>query len=332
MGTQVRCQCGTVLPGERQVWDTRCRRHLRVQADHDQGPRRGGCRGCHWNRLRTGRVPLNRPGWCSDRDPLTGTGRIPSPWSGIKIIMEENKNLQHVQVPNGMGHNNLEPKDQLIYMVIKSHDNPNQECWPSLQILSKESGASINTIRDSIKRLKNAGYIKTELVGRKTRYTFDPYKKFEPFSPEFIKNKNLSFTTKSYLVASQQYMYKDVEGVGKIGLSNRNLSQEINMPESTIRRCNAELVSKDYLTILKNEKKDLQTGCFTDTKIMKLKQLGQAVIWTLCDHEEQIRQNTQDISKLEERLNQQEQLIQRLLNENTELKKAQTKNNIEYKF
>ena len=127
-------------------------------------------------------------------------------------------------------------------------------------------------------------------------------------------------------------MYKDVEGVGKIGLSNRNLSQEINMPESTIRRCNAELVSKDYLTILKNEKKDLQTGCFTDTKIMKLKQLGQAVIWTLCDHEEQIRQNTQDISKLEERLNQQEQLIQKLLNENTELKKAQTKNNTEYKF
>ena len=127
-------------------------------------------------------------------------------------------------------------------------------------------------------------------------------------------------------------MYKDVEGVGKIGLSNRNLSQEINMPESTIRRCNAELVSKDYLTILKNEKKDLQTGCFTDTKIMKLKQLGQAVIWTLCDHEEQIRQNTQDISKLAERLNQQEQLIQKLLNENTELKKAQTKNNTEYKF
>lgn len=42
--------------------------------------------------------------------------------------MEENKNLQHVQVPNGMGHDNLEPKDQLIYMVIKSHDNPKQEC------------------------------------------------------------------------------------------------------------------------------------------------------------------------------------------------------------
>lgn len=127
-------------------------------------------------------------------------------------------------------------------------------------------------------------------------------------------------------------MYKDVEGVGKIGLSNRNLSQEINMPESTIRRCNAELVSKDYLTILKNEKKDLQTGCFTDTKIMKLKQLGQAVIWTLCDHEEQIRQNTQDISKLAERLNQQEQLIQKLLNENTELKKQQAKTDINYKF
>lgn len=257
--------------------------------------------------------------------------------------MEENKNLQHVQVPNGMGHDNLEPKDQLIYMVIKSHDNPKQECWPSLQTLSKESGASINTIRDCIKRLKEAGYIKTELVGRKTRYTFDPYKKFEPFGPEFIKNKDISFTTKSYLVASQQYMYKDVEGLGKIGLSNRNLSQEINMPESTIRRCNAELVSKDYLSIIKNEKNDIQTGCATDTKIMKLKQLGQAIIWSLCDHEDRIQQNTNDIDALRDEftekfdkqadiIDKQAKLIDKLMNENSELKKEQAKSNIEYKF
>ena len=50
------------------------------------------------------------------------------------------------------------------------------------------------------------------------------------------------------------------------------------MPESTIRRCNAELVSKDYLTILKNESKDIQTGCKTDTKLYDLNKLGQAVI------------------------------------------------------
>ena len=42
--------------------------------------------------------------------------------------MEENKNLQHVQVPNNMGNSNISPKDQLIYTVIKLHDNPQHEC------------------------------------------------------------------------------------------------------------------------------------------------------------------------------------------------------------
>ena len=191
--------------------------------------------------------------------------------------MDTQENLQHVQVPNDMGTKNLTPKDQLIYTIIKSHDNPTKGCFPSLQVLSKESGASINTIRDSIARLKEAGYIKTELRGRKTYYTFDPYKKFEPFSPDFISNPNISFTTKSYLIASQQFMYKDVENYGKMTLSNVQLSKEINMPESTIRKCNNELVSKEYLTIIKDNVTEWQAGkC--DLKIFNLTSLGQAII------------------------------------------------------
>ena len=223
--------------------------------------------------------------------------------------MDTQENLQHVQVPNDMGTKNLTPKDQLIYSIIKSHDNPTKGCFPSLQVLSKESGASINTIRDSIARLKEAGYIKTELKGRKTYYTFDPYKKFEPFSPDFISNPNISFTTKSYLIASQQFMYKDVENLGKLSFSNRELADQINMPESTIRRCNAELVSKDYLTILKNESKDIQTGCKTDTKLYDLNKLGQAVIWAICNHEDRIQQNTEDINTLKARLDKQDEQL-----------------------
>lgn len=223
--------------------------------------------------------------------------------------MDTQENLQHVQVPNDMGTKNLTPKDQLIYTIIKSHDNPTKGCFPSLQVLSKESGASINTIRDSIARLKEAGYIKTELKGRKTYYTFDPYKKFEPFSPDFISNPNISFTTKSYLIASQQFMYKDVENLGKLSFSNRELADQINMPESTIRRCNAELVSKDYLTILKNESKDIQTGCKTDTKLYDLNKLGQAVIWAICNHEDRIQQNTEDINALKARLDKQDEQL-----------------------
>lgn len=191
---------------------------------------------------------------------------------------EKDKNLQHTQVPNGMGKRDLEPKDQLIYMILHSHNNDRNECFPSLKTLSKESGASINTVRDSISRLKEKGYITTELKGRQTYYYFNKYEKFEPFSPDFISKPDLSFTTKSYLVASQQYMYKDVENYGKLSLSNRDLAEQINMPESTIRRCNAELVDKDYMTIIKNENRDIQTGCKTDTKLFELRKLGQAIV------------------------------------------------------
>lgn len=192
--------------------------------------------------------------------------------------MEENKSKQHVQVPNGMAKQDLDPKDQLIYAIIKSHNNEQNECFPSLDCLSKETGASINTIRSSIKRLKETGYITTELRGRQTFYFFKKSPKFEKFSPEFYRRQDISFMTKAYLVATQQYMYKDIENYGKVSMSNRDLAKEIKLSETTIRRCNAELVAKDYLTILKNENRDLQTGLKTETKIFELNKLGQAIV------------------------------------------------------
>ena len=80
------------------------------------------------------------------------------------------------------------------------------------------------------------------------------------------------------MFATQQYMYKDVENYGKLSISNTVLAEQINMPESTIRRCNLELASKDYLTILKNENQDLQTGLKTETKLFELNKLGQAIV------------------------------------------------------
>lgn len=259
-------------------------------------------------------------------------------------MQKDENNLQHTQVPNEMGHANLDPKDQYIYVIIKSYQNAQtQKCFPSLQEIASKAKTSIPTIRESIKRLVDANYISIERIGRKNYYSFSEYKKFEPISPDFISNPNLSFTTKSYLVATQQYMYKDIENLGKLSISNVNLSKEINMPESTIRKCNAELVSKDYLTILKNENRDLQTGCKTETKLFELNKLGQAIIWALCDHEDRIQQNTNDINALRNEfhekfdkqadiIDKQAKLIDKLMNENTELKKQQAKTDINYKF
>ena len=102
--------------------------------------------------------------------------------------MENIENKQHVQVPNKMADHNLTPRDQYIYSVIKSHDGKSG-CFPSLKTISTESNCSINTVRKSISSLEEAGYITTKKVGRQQYYFFSKYKKFEPISPEFLKNE-----------------------------------------------------------------------------------------------------------------------------------------------
>ena len=117
-------------------------------------------------------------------------------------------------------------------------------------------------------------------------------------------------------------MYKDVEGIGKVSYTNKELAEKINMTESTISRTNNSLIRKNYLTIVKNEARDIESGCKTDTKIFNLNKLGQAIIWVLQNHEERIEQNTEDILKLKidnqdmkRQLEEQKKLIDKLLKE-----------------
>ena len=184
-----------------------------------------------------------------------------------------------------------------------------------MECIANESNISVPTIRASIKRLEKEKYITVKKKGRKNYYYFNPYKKFEPFTEEFIKRKDLTPTTKSYLIAIQQYMYKDIEGLGKLSLSNREIAKNINTSEFTVRKCNNELERNNYLTIVKNFSKDIDTGCSTETKVFKLAELGQAIIWKLKEHTEQINENTSRIDNLEKIVNSQKKLIDLLLKE-----------------
>lgn len=202
---------------------------------------------------------------------------------------------KHSQVPNDMAKDGVSPREQLVYAVLHSYDNPEHKVFPSLDKLAERSQLSIPTVRASLKILEDAGYIKIEKKGRKNYYTFSKYLNFEPFSDEFLDNKDITPTTKAYLVAAQQFMYKDVEGLGKLSYSNRVMSEHINMPESSIRKCNKELEKKNYLTVIKN-------ASLGDTKIFNLNDLGQAIIWALQNHEERITQNTEKVADLEKRM------------------------------
>ena len=201
--------------------------------------------------------------------------------------MESNK--QHVQVPNGMTER-VEPKDLVIYASIKRFmNNKTREAYPSLDKIHQLTSADIKTIRASIKRLQGAGYITVSRRGRSNIYTFSTYKNFEPFSYDFLDKPDLTFTEKAYILASQQYMYKEF-GKGKISYSNQALSNLINMPLSTIYKCNASLKRKEYLTEVLSE------------KIFHLNELGQAIIFTLQDHEDRITENSIEIEKLKQQI------------------------------
>lgn len=202
-------------------------------------------------------------------------------------------NKQHVQLPNDMTiDEKLTPQDLLIYVAIKRYMNKDtKEAFPSLQTICNKSGASINTVRKCITNLAKEGYFTIEKSGRKNIYKFSDYKKFEPFSYDFLDKEDLTFTEKSYIIASQQYMYKDEPGIGKITLSSQELAKRINMPESTISKCNKSLTAKDYLSIIRCTKCDPETGVAIQEKIFHLDELGQAVIWALANHEQRITKN-----------------------------------------
>jgi hypothetical protein len=115
-------------------------------------------------------------------------------------------------------------------------------------------------------------------------------------------------------------MFKDVEGCGKVSMTNAELSEKINMPESTISKCNRSLTSKDYLSIIKCKTTDEETGVCIQEKIFHLDELGQAVIWALTNHETRIQNNEQTIQNHDKDIKILVNEIKRLNNEITELK------------
>lgn len=200
----------------------------------------------------------------------------------------------------------LSPKDLLIYLYIKSYANGQTwEAFPSLETLHQDSGAAINTIRSCIKNLVDAGKIEIRREGRKNIYKFLNFNDgFEPFSYNFLNKKDLTFSEKAQLVASQQHLFKDPKtGDGTTNYSTRQLAEIINMPESTVRKNLNSLINKGYVEV--KEIKDEYTGLVTKQKIYHLTKLEQAIVFILKNHEDRLTQQ-------EDRLSQQEQELREL--------------------
>jgi Mn-dependent DtxR family transcriptional regulator len=232
------------------------------------------------------------------------------------MVDKKSESLRHIQLPNDMTETkDLSPKDLLVYVCIKSFMNKEtKECFPSLETIVDLSGISKPTVRKSIDKLKELKYISVRRDGRKNVYKFNPYKNFEPFSYAFLQKKDLTPNEKAYLIATQQYMFKDVEGEGKISYSDTQLSEKINLSYNSITKYNKSLKEKGYLDIIKMGVRDKESGIFINEKIFHLNELEQAIIFTLQNHEDRISTSEKKIEFLERQ-------VKMLLKENDDLRK-----------
>ena len=201
-------------------------------------------------------------------------------------------NKQHVQLPNNMtNHEDLSPKDLLVYTTIKRFMNKDtKSCFPSIATIVEKSGVSKPTVLKAIDKLEKFNYITISKHGRNNLYTFNSYKNFEPFSYEFLDRTDISVEEKSLIVVEQQLMFKDKEGFGKITYTDLELSKKINMSYTSIVKHHKSLEQKGFMTTIKTSAKDSLTGISINEKIFHLNELGQAIIWTLQKHEDDINE------------------------------------------
>lgn len=225
------------------------------------------------------------------------------------------KNNQFVELPSGEEVlKDITPQDQLIYLAIRSFMNKDDmTAFPSLDTIAERAGASVPTVRKCIKNLEQKDYIQVLKVGRSQKYKFNKLKQFEPFSYDFLNNKDLSFTNKAFLAAAQTYMFDKESGTGKITYSKMELAEKINMPYSTLARTTNELVKKDIMSLQKvaSGKQEMQ---------FNFDRYSQGIVRVLLNHEERIDENEYEIRQMKEQMEQMRRELASLKKENSELK------------
>ena len=220
-------------------------------------------------------------------------------------IFNMEKSNQFVIVPKKENGILLKKYEILIYACIRRYMNKDTMiAYPSISTIAKDSGCSKPTVLKTLQNIKNKGYI--EIIegskGQGNHYKFNNELSFEPFSYEFLDNKNLTKSEKLQILCTQQYMFKE-GGIGKISYSDRELSELTGLDRQTISRNNASLINKNYMSQISLKTRESDSGCFNKETIYHLRDLGQAIIFTLMNHEDQINQNTKDIEYLKENFN-----------------------------
>lgn len=213
--------------------------------------------------------------------------------------MEENK--QHAQLPNNMLKiEDMEAKDLIVYITIRRHlDESTQTAKISFEKAAKKLGCSEKTVRNSVAKLINAGYISVKKEGKFNVYSFSDIKEgFEKFYIDFIDNPEMTYQQKAFYAAQQQHMIKE-NGLCKNTYNIVKLSNTIHMDPKTIRKYENEFKQKGWMIETKTQAIDAETGCKKLEKIYFPEKFGQAMLFIAAKHESQLQDQEKRINSLE---------------------------------
>lgn len=232
----------------------------------------------------------------------------------------------------------IKPKDAVVYLFMRRYENwETHETFVSIAVVAERLHMGRRSVMESIERLERAGYI-TITKGQSNRnvYHFNEYKTFEGFSDEFLDNPNLSIEEKGYLAMIQKFMYLDSQNEnGTITMSEKELADRLGLSKRQITNYNQSLKSKGFLSCQQSRLPDYieNDGNKKSIRVYDIKAYGQAIVFLLKKHHEQIQKNTEDIEELKQQIDhmkkQHEQTnkdlidkINQLIEENSLLRKA----------
>ena len=191
-------------------------------------------------------------------------------------------------------------------------------CYPSMSTIAKFCDITEPTVKAAIKRLVKHGYIEILPEKHNSKNNIYKFKKlekdFERFTDEFLDNPDLTPNEKAYLIGLQSQCYKDGQ-YAVTSYSNNAIANNLDISLNSVKKYNSTLTSKEIMTELQTAKFD-EDGFNKIIKAIDLAKIGQKVLFEIAvDHED--------------RLQQLELLVPKLLKENSDLKKRLNDSNFE---
>lgn len=215
---------------------------------------------------------------------------------------------QHVQVPHGLCKGQIDYQVLGLYAYLRRYMNKDtHSTFVSLRTLQGETKLSIPTIQKYLNILEEEDHIKI-IKGEKrcNIYVFNKgsslYSKgFEMYTFEFIKNKDIPFKEKCALIAFQERMMNKDSGRGTISSTPLEMSNILNTSFSTYKRIEKDLINNNWITIMKSNVKDSETGCKKNIYTFDLEAIGQAVLFNqkkIAEHDKMLHEMQEEIKRL----------------------------------